>query len=124
MKIGNNANVLPDQDICFGSFNMISALKKALKIVYPTRSVEDLDSVSSVDVSIDTISETIDAVIRESKLLSTQRPELDFIDESAVHYVSGYVLRKLNVQKNFCSNCLEFLVSSEDAAIIMSEQSQ
>ena len=39
--------------------------------------------------------------------------------------MSGYVLRKLNVQENFCTTCLEFLVSScEDAAIIMPEQSQ
>ena len=58
-------------------------------------------------------------------LQSSSCKDLDFLDESSIYYVAGYVLRRLNVHENFCSSCLEFLLSSrEEAAIIMPYESQ
>ena len=125
MKIGNNVSIQIDDDKCFGGISMISALKKASKVLYPKRSVEDLDFTPQADEQPDPEYDTIDGVIRESSLLSSHSADLDFLDESSGFYVAGYVLRRLNVQKNFCSTCLEFLVSSrEEAVIIMPRESQ
>ena len=125
MKIRNNANVQIDEDRCFGGMSMISALQKASKIFCLAQSVQRIESAPVVDEQSDTELETIDAVIRQSWLLRSHCSDLDFLDESSILDVEGYVLRRLNVQENFGTSCLEYLISHrEDTIIIMPDQSQ